>query len=119
MRRYVKQGANLIVVITNDGWWKKTPGHRQHLHYARLRAIETGTWVARSANTGISAFIDPAGNITDQRDYDQTATIRKSLPVLSASTTIYVRWGDWVAKTILIVGGLLSVFSLVLGKRKN
>ena len=119
MRRYVQQGANLIVIITNDGWWKKTPGHRQHLLYARLRAIETGTWVARSANTGISAFIDPAGTITDQRDYDQTATLRKTLPILSASSTIYVQWGDWVSKTILVFGGLLSVFPLVRRKRLN
>ncbi|MFM8711285.1 MAG: apolipoprotein N-acyltransferase, partial [Sphingomonadales bacterium] len=119
MRRYVKQGANLIVIVTNDGWWKKTPGHRQHLQYARLRAIETGTWVARSANTGISAFIDPAGQIIEQRDYDQTATLRKSIPLLTASTTLYVRWGDWVSKTILIVGGLFSVFPLLRRKRKN
>ncbi|MFM7646351.1 MAG: apolipoprotein N-acyltransferase [Sphingomonadales bacterium] len=117
MRRYVKQGANLIVIITNDGWWKKTPGHRQHLHYARLRAIETGTWVARSANTGISAFIDPAGNIVEQKGYDQTATLCRSLPVLSASVTIYVRWGDWVSKVILLVGGLLSLLALVRSKK--
>jgi apolipoprotein N-acyltransferase len=41
MSRYVKQDANLICVITNDGWWKNTPGHKQHMNYARLRAIET------------------------------------------------------------------------------
>ncbi len=117
MRRYVKQGANIIVIITNDGWWKRTPGHRQHVQYARLRAIETGTWVARSANTGISAFIDPAGNITEQREYSQTATLKKSIPILSASTTLYVRWGDWVSKTVLITGGFLTVFSLLRRKR--
>jgi apolipoprotein N-acyltransferase len=119
MRRYVKQGANLIVIITNDGWWKKTPGHRQHLHYARLRAIETGTWVARSANTGISAFINPAGEIVEQRGYDQTATLRKSLPLLNSSATIYVRWGDWVSKIILLAGGFLSILSLLPSKKSK
>ena len=117
MRRYIKNGANLIVVITNDGWWKKTPGHLQHLHYARLRAIETGTWVARSANTGISALIDPAGTLLEPRGYDQMATIRRSVPVLPAATTLYARWGDWVSVLVLLVGGLLTLFSFLRSKK--
>jgi apolipoprotein N-acyltransferase len=118
MRRYIKNGANLIVVITNDGWWKKTPGHLQHLHYARLRAIETGTWVARSANTGISALIDPAGTLLETRGYDQLATIRRSVPVLPATTTIYVRWGDWVSVWVLLIGGSLTLLSLLRSKKR-
>jgi len=118
MRRYIKNGANLIVVITNDGWWKKTPGHLQHLHYARLRAIETGTWVARSANTGISALIDPAGTLLETRGYDQLATIRRSVPVLPATTTIYVRWGDWVSAWVLLIGGSLTLLSLLRSKKR-
>jgi apolipoprotein N-acyltransferase len=47
MSKYIRNGANLICIITNDGWWKNTPGHKQHMNYARLRAIETRTWVAR------------------------------------------------------------------------
>lgn len=117
MRRYIRQGATLMVIITNDGWWKKTPGHRQHLHYARLRAIETGTWVARSANTGISALIDPAGTLIEERGYDQTAAIRKSIPVLSASTTLYVRWGNWVSIFVLLLGGLISIVALFGSKK--
>ena len=118
MRRYIKKGANLIVVITNDGWWKKTPGHLQHLHYARLRAIETGTWVARSANTGISALIDPAGTLLETRGYDQLATIRRSVPVLPSTTTIYVRWGDWVSVWVLLIGGSLTLLSLLRSKKR-
>lgn len=118
MRRYIKNGANLIVVITNDGWWKKTPGHLQHLHYARLRAIETGTWVARSANTGISALIDPAGTLLETRGYDQLATIRRSVPVLPATTTIYVRWGDWISVWVLLIGGSLTLLSLLRSKKR-
>jgi apolipoprotein N-acyltransferase len=76
MSRYVKQGANLICVITNDGWWKNTPGHKQHMNYARLRAIETRIWVARSANTGISCFIDPNGNVIDPQAYNTQAAIK-------------------------------------------
>jgi apolipoprotein N-acyltransferase len=60
---YIRKGANLLTIMTNDGWWDNTPGYRQHMNYARLRAIETRRWIARSANTGISCFIDPAGNV--------------------------------------------------------
>jgi len=63
LSEYIKKGSNLIVIITNDGWWGNTPGHQQHLAYARLRAIETRKWVVRSANTGISAFVNPLGDI--------------------------------------------------------
>jgi len=51
-----------IGVVTNDAWWRETAGYQQHYSYSRLRAIETRKWVARSANTGTSAFIDPKGN---------------------------------------------------------
>ena len=119
IRRYVQQGANLIVIMTNDGWWKKTPGHLQHLHYARLRAIETGTWVARSANTGISALIDPTGTIVEQRAYDLTATIRSTIPLLPASATLYVRWGDWVSILVLVAGGFLLMLSMLSSLRRQ
>ena len=61
---YVKDGASWLAVITNDAWWNNTPGHKQHFSYAKLRAIEQRKWVVRSANTGISGFIDPLGNTT-------------------------------------------------------
>ena len=61
---YVKDGASWLAVITNDAWWNNTPGHKQHFSYAKLRAIEQRKWVVRSANTGISGFIDPLGNST-------------------------------------------------------
>lgn len=111
MRRYVKNGANLICVITNDGWWKKTPGHKQHMNYARLRAIETRTWVARSANTGISCFIDPSGRVYQPQPYGTEAAIR--MPVtLGNSQTFYVRYGDLLSllmtgMSVLILGWVL------------
>ncbi len=59
----MRDGAQLLAIVTNDGWWGNTEGHRQHLQYARLRAIETRKPVVRSANTGISALITPSGDI--------------------------------------------------------
>lgn len=96
MRQYVKQGANLVCIITNDGWWKNTPGHKQHMNYARLRAIETRTWVARSANTGISCFIDPNGNVIDPQPYNTAAAIRLPIPVTNTPASFYARYGDWL-----------------------
>lgn len=107
MRRYVKNGANLICIITNDGWWKKTPGHKQHMQYARLRAIETRTWVARSANTGISCFIDPNGNLINPQPYNTAAAIRLPIPVNPPAATVFVRYGD-------ILSQLMCLFSLFL-----
>ena len=59
--KFVRNGAQLFFIITNDGWWKDTPGHKQHMAYARLRTIECRRSIARSANTGISAFINQRG----------------------------------------------------------
>ena len=106
MRQYVKNGANLVCIITNDGWWKKTPGHKQHMNYARLRAIETRTWVARSANTGISCFIDPNGNVIDPQPYNTAAAIQLPVPATNTPKTFYVRYGDLLFK---IMAGLSIV----------
>lgn len=122
MSTYVRNGADLIVVITNDGWWGNTPGYKQHENYARLRAIETRRWVARSANTGISCFIDPAGEVMAPQPWAQTAVIKKTIPITQKGQTFYVKYGDILSKgavaaTILLVIGLL-VTSL-LARRKN
>jgi apolipoprotein N-acyltransferase len=92
---YKQKSANLLAVITNDGWWGNTSGHKQHLQYAALRAIETRTWVARSANTGISAVIDPLGNIVAQKGWDERAVIKYNIPTKS-TLTFYAKYGDWL-----------------------
>lgn len=118
MRKYVSKGANLICIITNDGWWKKTPGHRQHMNYARLRAIETRTWVARSANTGISCFIDPYGNVIDPQPYDTHAAIKLNIPSATHSKTFFVKHGDILSKVMIVLSTLLFGIVLFL-KLKN
>lgn len=104
---YVAKGANLLTIITNDGWWGNTPGHKQHLEYARLRAIETRRWVARSANTGISAIIDDKGNIIQTQGWNKAAFIKYPVPI-SEEITFYVRFGDWLYK----IAGVLAVLML-------
>ena len=102
---YVRAGAQAIFIMTNDGWWDNTAGHIQHLQFARLRAIESRRAIARSANTGISAFIDPLGNIRQPTKYGVRAAIEDEL-LFSDQTTFYVRWGDLIAR--------VSIFTLVL-----
>ncbi|WP_113615215.1 apolipoprotein N-acyltransferase [Chitinophaga flava] len=108
----VKPGANLLAIITNDGWWGNTEGHRQHLQYARLRAIETRRWVLRSANTGTSAVIDPAGNVSQPQPYWQEAVIKATVTPRQ-DITFYVRNGDLVSKGAVIFCILLLVHAFI------
>jgi apolipoprotein N-acyltransferase len=79
----VAKGANIITIVTNDGWWGNTPGCRQHLAYAKLRAVETRRWVARSANTGISAVIDEYGNVLQQTKWDEATAFQVWHPYIN------------------------------------
>jgi apolipoprotein N-acyltransferase len=102
LSRFVHNGATVLVVITNDGWWGNTPGYRQHESYARLRAIETRRWVVHCANTGISSIIDPAGRVVDCRPWDKAGSIKgKVWP--EEEQTFYVRYGDCISKAALIL----------------
>ena len=113
MSRYVRNGANLICIITNDGWWKKTPGHKQHMNYARLRAVETRTWVARSSNTGISCFIDPYGTVINPQPYNTTAAIKLSVEVKN-SKTFFVTHGDILSKVMIALSIVLLGWNITL-----
>lgn len=112
MTGFFRNNANLLVIITNDGWWGNTAGHKQHLAYARLRAIETRKWVVRSANTGISAFIDPYGNIVQEQPWDTAAAIKHSIQPMEGQT-FYVRFGDWISPIMIVLAILLVSFSSI------
>jgi apolipoprotein N-acyltransferase len=121
MSKYVRKGANIIAIITNDGWWGNTPGYKQHLLYAKLRAIETRTWVLRSANTGISCFIDPVGEIHQPQNWWTAASTTLNIEA-TANKTFFVRMGDLLSKAALLLSALLILFSFYqrfIGRRKN
>jgi apolipoprotein N-acyltransferase len=109
--QYIDKGANLIFVITNDGWWGNTAGHRQHFTFSQLRAIETRRSVARSANTGISAFIDQRGDIYQATNYWEPAVIRQ---VINANDelTLYVKYGDYIARLSAFVAVFLLLIAI-------
>ncbi|RRN77938.1 apolipoprotein N-acyltransferase, partial [Pseudoxanthomonas sp. SGD-10] len=116
---YIKDGAQLIAVITNDGWWGNTTGKDQHLHYARLRAIENRRWVARSANTGISAFINQRGDIVQQSNWWEPTTLEQEIN-LNAELTFYTKHPDLIIYPFILIGILGFLFVLTKGvfKRK-
>jgi apolipoprotein N-acyltransferase len=104
--KYVRKGAQMIFIITNDGWWKNTPGYHQHLSFARLRAIETRRSIARSANTGISCFINQRGDVLQATDWWVEAAIKGSINA-NDKITFYVKFGDYIARISLLISGLL------------
>ena len=114
---YIRKGANLICIITNDGWWGNTPGYRQHFDYAKLRAIETRRYVVRSANTGISGFIDDRGQAMQQSGWWQPAVLRQKVQ-LNSSLTFYVRYGDYIG-TIAVVMLFLKLLAAARAPRQQ
>ena len=102
---YIKKGANFLAILTNDAWWGDTQGYKQLLSYTRLRAIETRRSVARSANTGISAFINGRGDILKALPYRDFNTLRCTI-ALNEKVTFYVRMGDYIAR----IAGFLAFF---------
>ncbi|OFX56969.1 MAG: apolipoprotein N-acyltransferase [Bacteroidetes bacterium GWA2_30_7] len=115
---YVKNGANLIFVITNDGWWEDTPGYKQHLTYSCLRAIETRRSIARSANTGISCFINQRGDIIQATKWWKQAVIKGQINA-NSQITFYVEFGDYIGRISAFIAVLLFLYRLVVGFRKK
>jgi apolipoprotein N-acyltransferase len=107
----VNKGAQFIAVITNDGWWGNTSGKDQHLDYARLRAIENRRWVARSANTGISAFINQRGDVVQKTTWWQDAVIKQDIN-LNSEITFYTKYQDWIIYPFLLLSLLSLLFLL-------
>ena len=116
---FVKKGADMLFVITNDGWWGNSPGHKQHLEFSKLRAIETRRSVARSANTGISGFINQRGDIIEQSQYWEQTALRNTIKT-NDKQTFYVRYGDYLYKISVFLTALIvamTIVKLILEKR--
>ena len=94
---YIKDGAQALFIVTNDGWWDNTAGHKQHLKFASLRAIETRRSIARSANTGISCFLNQRGDILQPTKYEVDAAIKGNIK-FNSNITFYTKWGDLIGR---------------------
>ncbi|NUQ80039.1 MAG: apolipoprotein N-acyltransferase [Bacteroidetes bacterium] len=111
IREFTLRGATVLAVITNDGWWGHTSGYSQHFEFSRLRAIENRRWVIRSANNGISGFIDPHGKVIRKSEF-WTDDILIETAGLSSGQSLFMQWGHWVPVTLLILGFLLIPIAL-------
>ncbi|TXF89027.1 apolipoprotein N-acyltransferase [Neolewinella aurantiaca] len=115
---YIREGAQAVFVMTNDGWWDNTAGHKQHLYYSSLRAIETRRAVVRSANVGACAFIDQRGQIISTTQYNEAGFLRGEMQ-LNDAITPYVRYGDIVSRIALLLAGMVLLSNLARSLRRN
>lgn len=117
--RFVKDGAQLMSIITNDTWWGNTPEYKQHFVFARLRAVETRRTVIRSANNGISGFIDEKGNILAQSNHNERTAIKGTV-YPNDKITFYVKHGDYLARIAMGLTILFLIYILWhLGMKKR
>ncbi|MBR3557343.1 MAG: apolipoprotein N-acyltransferase [Bacteroidales bacterium] len=112
MSRFVKNGANVLAVITNDSWWDDSPGHRQHFEMSRLRAIETRRYILRAANGGFSGIIDPLGRVLEKTNYDER-TAFKATVYAKSDETFYVKHGDYIARIAIVLTFMALLYSIV------
>ena len=105
---FCKKGADLIFVITNDGWWGHTPGYRQHFEFSKLRAIENRRCIARSANTGRSGFINQRGDVLQQTHYWVPDAIRETLKA-NDKVTFYAKHGDYLSRIAVYLTFVLLI----------
>ena len=112
VRQLVAQGAEVLVNISNDGWYGDSGAWAQHLNQARMRAVENHRWLLRDTNTGLTASIDPYGRVVAQLERKTRAALPAPYGLFSA-TTFYSEHGDWFAYlcAIISVGALIARFS--------
>jgi apolipoprotein N-acyltransferase len=106
---YINKGAKMIFIITNDGWWEDTPGYKQHLSYARLRAIESRRSIARSANTGISCFINQRGDVINATDWWEQDVISGQINS-NDKVTFYSTYGDFFGRIFAAISVILILW---------
>ncbi len=114
--RFVRKGADFLVVITNDGWFGNTSGPYQLEQYAVLRAIENRRAVARCANNGISCFIDPWGRVSGKTTMYTRRTLAGEVPRVDTQT-FYTRHGDWFPRICAGLAAVLLLGTFFAGKK--
>ena len=105
---FCKKGADLLFVITNDGWWGDTPGYKQHFEFSKLRAIENRRCIARSANTGRSGFFNQRGDVLQQTQYWVPDAIRETLKA-NDKVTFYAKHGDYLSRIAVYLTFVLLI----------
>ncbi|MFR9660856.1 MAG: nitrilase-related carbon-nitrogen hydrolase, partial [Rikenellaceae bacterium] len=108
---FARGGAEFMTIISNDGWWRDTPGHRHLFSMSALRAIESRRAIARSANTGISGFISSRGEIIDSLGWGKQGVLTNTIK-LNDKLTIYTRYGDYIARLAQFICAIALLYYL-------
>lgn len=116
VRQFSRKGANVLVNLSNDAYFGHSEAREQHLLIARMRAVENRRYLIRATNDGITAVINPAGQIVQRLPMYQEVAAPMQYGVVDA-TTFYARHGDWFAWSCLAVGVILAFHSLWGGRR--
>ena len=112
VRQFARNGADLFVNISNDGWYGEGGASWQHLNQARMRAVENDRWLLRDTNTGITAVIDPYGRIVVAAPRNERVELQAAYG-LEEDLTFYTRHGDWfpvLCAIITVMALLLRIF---------
>lgn len=118
VRGRVRKGAGWIVNLTNDGWYLDTAAPYQHFIMNVLRAAENRRWVLRSANTGISALIDPYGRVVEKTVLNTQTVLTARIPSPIANhQSLYALWGDWLPRACLLFAFSCMICAWRLGKK--
>jgi apolipoprotein N-acyltransferase len=107
VRGFAADGAEMLVNITNDGWYGRSSAPHQHLAMAAFRAVENGKYLVRAANTGISAVVDPHGRILERTELFEPTILVRDVPFVPG-TTFYARHGDVFAWTCFAIAAVLT-----------
>jgi apolipoprotein N-acyltransferase len=111
------KAIDIISIITNDGWWGNTAGHKQHFSYSKLRAIEQKRAVVRSANTGISGFINPLGEVIEIAKWDEKKVIKSQVAICN-TVTFYNQFGDYIGRISFFISSIFILMIFVKSKVK-
>ena len=111
VRQFANQGAQVLVNLSNDGWYGDSGAYAQHLNQTRMRAIENGRWILSATDTGVTASIDPYGRIAERLPRKERSALVAHY-ALTSVITFYTRHGDWFAGLCAIIsaGALLTRF---------
>lgn len=111
VRQFVRNGADVLINISNDGWYGDTSAPWQHLNMVRMRAIENHRWILRATNTGVTASIDPQGRVVEAAPRHVRTSIRVGFGY-EHDLTFYAEHGDWFAWICAAITAALLGLSL-------
>jgi len=120
VREFVEEGAEVLVVTTNNASFRRSPAARQHVQMSALRAVEEGRWVLHAAISGITAVIAPDGRIVERTGLFEEGVVRREVQ-LTGARTVYGRFGEPIELGLAGLGGVAAIVTVArkIGARRS